>query len=472
MDARVSGSGVQAGGPAGTRVPGPLSSRRAAVIRMMALLALVAVVMLVAGCSPDPEQAVLPADAVASSISQAATGLGRVEELSDLAETTLQPPAVDGPQPSDAPLTAADAPMTLTLETPSADEPVVEDAAALTAALDETAEDVPDGAPDAPDGAPEPGPAHAYTVVSGDTLLGIAMQFDVPMAAIQLQNDLGAATNIRLGQVLEIPAAQAWSHASRFWVVHEVAAGETLGAIAARYSLSLTELEAANQGLEANFLSVGQPLILPLGGPAEVLASANVAPAAPVATPVPPTPAPLSAAAVEPQVEGEDEVDVGVSEVAEPEVAPEPPASSPKVVVAPPPADTAALAAEIYRLINAERSAHGLPALAWNGTLARAAKLHADDCFARGWCSHTGSDGSTYRQRIIREGYNPVRWSECWAWYETPERAMAMWMNETPPNDPHRRTILSTVLTEVGVGVVPGNGRGYYFIADFGTPAP
>lgn len=464
IDARASGSGVQADGAVGPRVPEPLPSCRAAVTRRIALLALVAVVMLVAGCSSDPEQAALPADAAASSISQAAAGLGRVEELGDLEAAVPQPPAMDGPQPSNAPLT---------LETLSGDEPVVEEAAALMAALDEKAPDAPDGAPGAPGGALEPGPTRSYTVVSGDTLLGVAMQFDVPMAAIQLQNDLGAATNIRLGQVLEIPAAQAWSHASRFWVIHEVATGETLGAIAARYGLALIELEAANQGLEANFLSVGQPLILPLGGPAEVPASANVAPAAPVAPPVPPTPsptaAPLIAAAVEPQAE--DEVDVGVSEVAEPEVEPEPPTPSPEVVVAPPPADAAALATEVYRLINAERSAHGLPALAWNGTLARAAQLHADDCYARGWCSHTGSDGSTYRQRIIREGYNPVRWSECWAWYETPERAMAMWMNETPPNDPHRRTILSSVLAEVGVGVVPGNGRGYYFIADFGTPA-
>ena len=74
------------------------------------------------------------------------------------------------------------------------------------------------------------------------------------------------------------------------------------------------------------------------------------------------------------------------------------------------------------------------------------------------------------KTRIIREGYDPVRWSECWAWYGTPALAVEMWMDEIPPNDPHRRTILSTYLTEVGVGVVPGNGQGYYFIADFGTP--
>jgi uncharacterized protein YkwD len=46
---------------------------------------------------------------------------------------------------------------------------------------------------------------------------------------------------------------------------------------------------------------------------------------------------------------------------------------------------------------------------------------------------------------------------------------MDIWMDEAPPNDPHRRTILNTALTEIGVGVVQPNW-GYYFFADFGTP--
>jgi uncharacterized protein YkwD len=40
-------------------------------------------------------------------------------------------------------------------------------------------------------------------------------------------------------------------------------------------------------------------------------------------------------------------------------------------------------------------------------------------------------------------------------------------MNEVPPNDPHRRTLLSTYLTHIGIGVVQ-TGWGYYFVADFG----
>jgi len=128
------------------------------------------------------------------------------------------------------------------------------------------------------------------------------------------------------------------------------------------------------------------------------------------------------------------------------------------------------LAVDVFAHLNAQRAAHGLLPLAWNATLANAAQLHAEDCYARGWCGHTGSDGSTMKERIRRAGYDPGRWSECWAWYGSVAGAVAAWMDEIPPNDPHRRTILSEWLTEVGVGVMPGNGHGYYFIADFGTP--
>jgi uncharacterized protein YkwD len=309
----------------------------------------------------------------------------------------------------------------------------------------------------------------SYTVVAGDTLLGIAMKYDVPMAAIQLKNDLGDAMTIRLGQVLQIPPTEAWSHGSRFWVLYQVAAGDTLGAIAARYGLDLAEVEVANQGLDTNRITVGQPLILPLQGPVTAQVRDSVAPKqASPATAVPtPTAAPVIAAQVEPEV-GQVEVEEPPTEVAEIEA----PVATPLPEVAAPSPDIADLASNTFRLVNAERAAYGLPPLAWNATLARAAQRHADDCYRRGWCSHTGSDGSTYRQRIVREGYNPIRWSECWAWYGTAERAVAMWMNETPPNDPHRRTILNSALTELGVAVVPGNGFGYYFIANFGTPAP
>ena len=169
------------------------------------------------------------------------------------------------------------------------------------------------------------------------------------------------------------------------------------------------------------------------------------------------------------------EASVAVAADAEPVVAAEAPSvepepAAPAAPVAPPP-DVAALPAEIFRLLNEQRAAYGLPALAWNGILAQAAQRHADDCYARGYCGHTGSDGSTYRERIIREGYDPVRWSECWAWYGSAEQAVAMWMDEVPPNRPAPAHHPSNLPHRGwGGGWCPARGAVYYFIADFGTP--
>jgi len=303
-----------------------------------------------------------------------------------------------------------------------------------------------------------------HTVAPGDTMLGLALKYGLPMAVIQLQNDLGSSTVLRVGKVLEIPPAVGWEGASPFWTVYEVQSGDVLSVIAATYGFNVQTLQSVNGLADADRLSIGQALILPLTAPADVVLASNRAPTAvprPTSTPIPQA---VAAAAPVPPADAAPEPAEAPSDA--------PPAPTAAPVAAPRlPADVAGFPADIFRLINAERAAFGLAPLAWNATLARAAQLHADDCYARGWCSHTGSDGSTMRERIIRQGYNPVRWSECWAWYGTPEMAVAMWMDEVPPNDPHRRTILSTWLTEVGVGVVPAaNGRGYYFIANFGAP--
>ena len=297
-------------------------------------------------------------------------------------------------------------------------------------------------------------------MVAGDTLINLALDYDVPIAALQLANDLGSDTILHVGQVLTIPHAAGWEDAAPYWVVYIVRAGETVSEIAAAYGLALARVIEANAYMEADKISVGQSIILPLDGPAEIAAVYQAplpAPDSPTATAVPPTSEPALEIASEPVLE------------------PEPPVPDPTDTPVPQPApdlsgDTAAMRMEIFRLLNEQRAIYDLAPLVWNDVLAGAAQNHADDCYQRGWCGHTGSDGSNYKTRMIRAGYDPVRWSECWAWYATPTLAVSMWMDEAPPNDPHRRTILNAYLTEVGVGVVPGNGHGYYFIADFGTP--
>ena len=283
--------------------------------------------------------------------------------------------------------------------------------------------------------------AAEYTVQKGDTLLGIARTYGVPMAAVQLRNGMGDSTVVQVGQTLSIPSGAGWEEASVFWVVHVVREGETLVGIARTYGLKAERLNAANDLADADLIRVGQELLLPLDGP--VVAQAP----APTGTPVPP-PSPTPVPPVDPTT------------------APSSPASAP---AAPPPANVADWPRETVRLINEVRAQHGLPPLAYNETLARAAQGQANDCAQRGWCSHTGSDGSDIKARVIRAGYQPASWAECWAQRQTPQGAVDIWMDEIPPNDPHRRTLLTTWLSEIGVGVAQTTW-GYYFIADFGRP--
>ncbi len=291
---------------------------------------------------------------------------------------------------------------------------------------------------------PQPQPAEQvlveHTVQAGDTLLEIAMLYDVPMAAIQLQNGLGDSTVVQVGQILAIPPSTGWEGASRFWVVHIVQPGETVVGIARTFGLEAEQVKNVNGLTDADLIVVGQALVLPLDGPAIARAPDPTDPPAPSPTAAPPTtPPPTQADAPTP------------------------------APAAPPPANVADWPRETVRLINQVRAEHGLAPLLYDETLARAAQAQANDCAQRGWCSHVGSDGSDIKARILRAGYDPATWAECWAQRQTPQGAVDIWMDEVPPNDPHRRTLLATWLPEIGVGVAETTW-GYYFIADFGRP--
>jgi len=292
-------------------------------------------------------------------------------------------------------------------------------------------------------------PVIKHTIEAGDTLLSLAFQYQVPMAAIQMRNGLGAGTTLLAGQVLEIPPAAEWQQASPFWVVYVVPEGATLSGIASLYSLDLAMLRAVNGLADVDLLAVGQPLILPLEAPAEVARAPD-----PTPSPIPPTPTSPPAS--------------GLPGSSSPTVEPVQP--SPLPTAAPLPADVAAWPAEVFRLINAVRAGHGLPPYVYNETLAQAARLHGQDCQQRGWCGHTGSDGSNVRARVLRAGYDAAGAAECIVYSLSPQKAVDWWMDEVPPNDAHRRTLLSTWVTEIGIAVVPTGRDTYYFIADFGRP--
>jgi uncharacterized protein YkwD len=252
---------------------------------------------------------------------------------------------------------------------------------------------------------------------------------------------LGDSIVIYVGQELVIPPAQGWTDASPFWIVHIVQEGETLATIAAAYDLDIDDLLAANASLDPSDLQVGDLLVVPLEAPS--LAHYRVTPS--------PTHSPVSTLPT---------LDSPISPIGQPTVTFVPATLS---------ADIADWPEQTARVINEVRAAHNLPPFDYNQKLAQAAQAHANDCSDRGWCSHTGSDGSDVKARLLRVGYKFTGWSECWAQSRDPNHAVEMWMDETPPDDPHRRTLLSEWVTEIGVGVAQ-TSWGYYFIADFGRP--
>jgi uncharacterized protein YkwD len=126
---------------------------------------------------------------------------------------------------------------------------------------------------------------------------------------------------------------------------------------------------------------------------------------------------------------------------------------------------------EVFRLINVLRVEHDLAPFTYSKELARVAQLHGQDCLERGSLTHSGSDGSTVKTRILRSGYDAVGWAEVIVYSASPQEAINWWMDEVPPNDPHRSTLLGSWVTEIGVAVLP-LGNGYcYFIADLARPA-
>ena len=134
-----------------------------------------------------------------------------------------------------------------------------------------------------------------------------------------------------------------------------------------------------------------------------------------------------------------------------------------------PTGEVVAWSQEIEQFINQKRSEQGLAPYTVSEALKQAALLHAVDCADRGELTHIGSDGSTVAVRAERAGYSSTEVTEITVTGRSTQFAIDWWMNETPPNDPHRSAILSDWTSEMGVAVVEA-GDTYYFVAVFGRP--
>ena len=112
-----------------------------------------------------------------------------------------------------------------------------------------------------------------------------------------------------------------------------------------------------------------------------------------------------------------------------------------------------------------------------NAKLVAAAHAHNLKIAAADQLSHQVSGEAGLGERISAAGY---RWSavgENVAVTTNRSEAGALSLqnlmyNETPPNDGHRRNILSSTFTEVGVDVVEDRAHGkLWLVTDFGRPS-
>lgn len=120
-------------------------------------------------------------------------------------------------------------------------------------------------APDAP-AANQPATAsRTYTVVSGDTLLGIALRFGLTWESLAAANGLSGRSVLQIGDQLVIPGATAAVEQTESAPArsHTVQAGETVWTIAARYSVGWQQILQVNGLDQTALLQIGQVLRLP-----------------------------------------------------------------------------------------------------------------------------------------------------------------------------------------------------------------
>jgi len=128
---------------------------------------------------------------------------------------------------------------------------------------------------------------------------------------------------------------------------------------------------------------------------------------------------------------------------------------------------------QVLSLLNTIRVQNGLRQLSSNPQLVNAALGHSTDMACNNFTSHTGSNGSTFRDRISAQGYTFTYASENIYYgfgegFGDPQTAVDWWMN----SQEHRENILNPYVTEIGIGYVyyASSQYGGYYTVNFARP--
>jgi len=126
----------------------------------------------------------------------------------------------------------------------------------------------------------------------------------------------------------------------------------------------------------------------------------------------------------------------------------------------------------IVNLTNQQRASAGLPELKLNTKLAQAAASKAADMLANQYFSHISPSNISPWYWFKAAGYNYAYAGENLAMdFTTAENTLAAWMT----SDSHKKNILNTKYSEIGVAVLEGDFKGaktILVVQEFAAPAP
>src|SRR5258708_2719693 len=101
--------------------------------------------------------------------------------------------------------------------------------------------------------------ATSYTIVSGDTLSGIASQYGVSVSAIASANGIADPNVIYAGQTIQIPGSSASSTSVvQKATSYTIVSGDTLSGIASQYGVSVSAIASANGIADPNVIYARQ----------------------------------------------------------------------------------------------------------------------------------------------------------------------------------------------------------------------
>ncbi len=263
---------------------------------------------------------------------------------------------------------------------------------------------------------PTPEPV-IHTVAAGDTLLAIAAEYESNVDMIMLANGISDPSRLSIGQELVIPTGSDFELDTPT-VVHQIKPGDTFSYLSFFYGSTIDDILAANPGLDPRSLQIGQQVIIPV----------TSQPINPKANP-------------------------RLPQITTPEQ---------------PPETLADLQRQMLAALNEQRAANGLAAYQFDADLETLALAHAQDMVNRGYFSHTTPEGVTLDDRFAQRQI-AARWTgenihrNLKPIERTVSEAVRWWMGSAV----HQHNILHDRFNKIGVGVAEGPPEWYTFVLVF-----